>query len=97
MHEEKSTTVLTLFNETPGPILGQKSGQVCRKALNKKERRHGAAEPLELDSARRLRGIHFIDSDDLQVKDTMKSARKKLELPVESSMLCKLPLGTEET
>ena len=31
----------------------------------------------------------FIDSDDKEFKETIKNARKKLETPVASAMLCK--------
>ena len=36
-----------------------------------------------------LRGIDDIDQDDMEVQDTMEHARKKLELPLESGVLCK--------
>ena len=41
----------------------------------------------KLDNARRLRGIYFIGPED--VKETVKNARKKLEVPLEAAMPCK--------
>ena len=46
-------------------------------------------EKPKLDNARRLRGICFIDSDDEEYKDTLKHARRKLEVPMEAAMHCK--------
>ena len=44
----------------------------------------------KLDNARRLRGIHFIDPEDKEFKETTKDARKKLETPVAPAMPCKI-------
>ena len=38
-----------------------------------------AIEKPNLDNARRLRGIYFIDPEDMQLKETIKNVRKKLE------------------
>ena len=43
-----------------------------------------------LDNARKLRGIFFIDPDDMEFKETMRNALKKLELLMESAMPCKI-------
>ena len=43
----------------------------------------------ELDNARRLHGIYFIDPDDEEFKDIMKNARSKLEVPMPAATLCK--------
>ena len=43
----------------------------------------------KLDNARRLRGIYYIDPEDMEFKETMKHARKKLELQMDSAMPCK--------
>ena len=43
----------------------------------------------KLDNARRLRGIYFIDPEDKKFKETIKNARKKLEVPVAPAMPCK--------
>ena len=53
------------------------------------ETQREAIEKPKLDNARRLRGIYFIDPDDEEVKDIMKNARKKLEIPMPVAMLCK--------
>ena len=47
--------------------------------------RHRAIEKPKVDHARLLRGICLIDPDDMEFKDTMKNARKKLEVPQEST------------
>ena len=46
-------------------------------------------EKPQLDNARRLRGIYFIDPDDQDYKETLKHARRKLERPLDAAMLCK--------
>ena len=37
-----------------------------------------------------LRGIYFIDPEDIELKETMKKRAEKLELPMEAVMLCKV-------
>ena len=54
-----------------------------------KERPKWSNEKPKLDNARRLRGIHFIDPEDKEFKETIKNARKKLETPVAPAMPCK--------
>ena len=39
---------------------------------------------FRLENARKLRGIFFIDTEDLEFKETIKNARKKLETPLEA-------------
>ena len=48
-----------------------------------------AIEKPKLDNARKLRGIYFIDPKDGEFKETIKNARKKLEIPMEAAMPCK--------
>ena len=36
------------------------------------------------------KGIHFIDPEDKEFKETIKNARKKLEMPMAPAMLCKI-------
>ena len=43
----------------------------------------------KLDTARKLRGIYFIDPEDCELKETIKNAREKLEVPQEAAMPCK--------
>ena len=43
----------------------------------------------ELDNARKLRGIYFIDPEDKEFKETIKNFRKKLETPMATAMPCK--------
>ena len=57
-------------------------------ASKRKEKQKWAIEKPKLDNARKLRGIYFIDPADGEFKDTMKSARRKLEMP--GAMPCKI-------
>ena len=54
-----------------------------------KERQKWSDEKPHLDNARKLRGIYFIDPEDKEFKETIKSAPKKLETPVAPAMPCK--------
>ena len=63
------------------------------KSSQQKERRHWAVEKPKLDNARKLRGVFYISPDDMALKDTMKNARKVLNMPLESAMPRKF--GTE--
>ena len=47
-------------------------------------------EKLNLDNARKLRGIYFIDPEDKEFKETIKNARKKLETPMAPAVPCKI-------
>ena len=42
-----------------------------------------------LDNARKVQGIYFIDLEDKEFKETIKNARKKLETPMAPAVLCK--------
>ena len=59
-------------------------------ASKRKEKQKLAIEKPELDNARKLRSIHFIDPDDGEFKDVMKNARRMLEVPMPAAMPCKL-------
>ena len=54
-----------------------------------KEKNQRSDEKPKLDYARRLRGICFIDLED-KYHETIKNARKKLETPMDPSMLCRI-------
>ena len=54
----------------------------------KEKHKWSNAKP-KLDNARRLRGIFFIDPEDKEFKETIKSVRKKLETPMTPAMPCK--------
>ena len=54
-----------------------------------KERQKWSHEKPQLDNARKLRGIYFIDLEDKEFKQTIKNARKKLETSVAPAMPCK--------
>ena len=55
-----------------------------------KERQQWSHVKPQLDDARKLRGIYFIDPEDKEFKETIKNARKKLETPVAPAMPCKI-------
>ena len=59
------------------------------KAAQKREKQEWKNEKPKLDNARRLRGIYFIDPDEEENKDIIKNARRKLEVRMDASMLCK--------
>ena len=50
----------------------------------------GYIEKPKRDNARKLRGIYLIDLVDKEFKEPIQNARKKLELPKEAAMPCKL-------
>ena len=54
-----------------------------------REKQKWAIEKPKLDNARRLRGICFIDPDDMEFKEIIKNARRKLETPMAPAMPCK--------
>ena len=55
-----------------------------------KEKQKWSNEKFHLENARKLRGIYFIDPEDMEFKETIKNARKKLETSVAPAMPCKL-------
>ena len=54
-----------------------------------KERQKWSYEKPQLDNARKLLGIYFIDPEDMEFKETFQNARRKLETPMAPAMLCK--------
>ena len=54
-----------------------------------KEMQNWAIEKPKLDNERRLRGIYFNDPEDIGFKETIKNARRKLEVPIARAMPCK--------
>ena len=63
-----------------------------KDAAQRKEKQVWAIEKPKLDNARRLRGIHFIDPDDVEFKETIE--RKKLFSASGSSYALKKSGGT---
>ena len=55
-----------------------------------KENQKWSEEKLHLENARKLRGVYFIDPEDMEFKETIKNARKKLETSVAPAMPCKI-------
>ena len=47
----------------------------------------------KLENARQVRGIFFIEPDDEEFKHIMKSARRKLEIPMPAAMPCTTPVN----
>ena len=70
---------------------------MSKKTSQQKEKRHWAIDMPKLDNARKLRDIYYIDPYDMEFNDTMKNARKKLEVPLESAMPCTIAGKHEET
>ena len=60
------------------------------KQAKLKEKQKWSNEKLHLERARKLQGIHFIDPEDTEFKETIKNARKKLETSVAPAMPCKI-------
>ena len=60
------------------------------KNCQQKVKRHWAFGKPKLDNARKMGGIYHIHPEDVEFKDTMKNARRKLEMQLESAILCKL-------
>ena len=58
------------------------------------EKQKWSHEKPKLDNARKLRGICFIGPEDKEFKETIKSARKKLETPMSPAMPCTIVLRT---
>ena len=54
-----------------------------------KEKQNWAGKKPKLDNTRRLRGIYFFDPEDIEFKETVKNARRKLEVPTSPAMPCK--------
>ena len=50
-----------------------------RRNAKLKEKHKWSDEQPQLDNARRLRGIYFIDPEDKEFRETIQNARKKLE------------------
>ena len=59
----------------------------CRTKLNEKHK--WSNELPKLHNARRLRGIDFIDPEDMEFKEIIENARKKLETPMAPALPCK--------
>ena len=82
---------LTKIQATPRPDHSMSRNFVrMSRAAERREKQQWTIEKPKLDNARQLRGIYFCDSEDAEVKDTLKNARKKLELPMDSAMPCKV-------
>ena len=59
------------------------------KNVELKERQKWSHEKPQLDNARKLLGIEFIDFEDNEFKEIIKNAHKKLETPVTPAVPCK--------
>ena len=61
-------------------------------AAKKKAKQRSAIEKPKLDNAKQLRGILFIEPNKEEFKLTIKVARRKLEVPMQAAMPCKIPI-----
>ena len=84
------TEAIRVLRDDKGPGLAghpvsMSEGEINKKTNNLKTRHRNAKRSKSGQSrnraARRLRGICFIDPDDEEFKDVMKSARRKLAMP----------------
>ena len=55
---------------------------------NREEKQKWTIEIPQLDNAKRLRGIYFIDPKDEDFKNIMQNALRKLEVPMPAAMPC---------
>ena len=53
------------------------------------EKQKWSIEKPKLDNARKIRGIYFIDPVEMEFKEIIKNARRKLETPMAPAMPCK--------
>ena len=71
-------------------IDGQKCGPECQRQLDERKSSNGSPRNWSSKVARKLRVIYSIEPEDTEFKETMKNARKELELPMEAAMHCKV-------
>ena len=89
---------LTKFRQHPGPIMyGHKSGPLCRKGRIKKKDGVGYRKTEARQCSKVEWDFLSQTPKSWSFKDTMKNARKKLEVPLESAMLCKISNQRGET
>ena len=67
-------------------------------AAKSKAKQKWIIDKPQLENARRLRGIFFIEPQDEELTHIIKNGRRKLEIPMPAAMLCKTPVnGCGET
>ena len=80
---------LQKFKQLPDLMnYGLKFGPACHKAAQRREKQQWAKP--NLDNARRMRDICFIDPEDEEHQETIKNSSKKLEVLMEAAMLCEM-------
>ena len=62
--------------------------ELCKNAKLREKHKRRIEKP-KLDNPRRLRGIYFIDPEDMEFKEIMNNARRNLETPMAPAMSCK--------
>ena len=65
---------------------------ISDSAKKERAKQSWAIEKPQLENARQLRGIFFIEPNDEEFKLTMKAVRRKLEVPMPAAMPCKIPI-----
>ena len=63
-------------------------------ASKRKAKQKGTIEITKLDNVRKLRGVFFFERKDEDIKNIMKNARRKLEIPMPAAMPCKRPINS---
>ena len=79
----------------PDQSMARTLGEMGKNA-KPKERQMWSHEKPQLENARKLRGLHFIDPEDKEFKETIKNARNKFETPVAPAMPCKISKNNQE-
>ena len=69
------------------------------KAAKRQEKREWVIEKPQLDNARKLRGVYFIDREDEEYKETIfkKTQEKKLETPLKCFKVLRKIVGIGDT
>ena len=66
------------------------------KKSQQKEIQHWAKSKAKARQSRKLTGIYYIDPTDKEFNETLKSARKKSELHMDSDVPCKISKDLQE-
>ena len=69
--------------------------ELWTKLSRNAEKQRWSHEKPQLDNARKLRRIYFIDPEDKEFKETIKNARKKLATSVAPAMPCRMSKNTQ--
>ena len=71
-------------------ICGLRFGLACCKQPKSKKSKNGLSRVKAWQCSKIVRDIYFIDLEDEEYKETIKNARKKLEVPMEAVVPCQM-------